>query len=596
MHHAFSRARFATVLAFTAAVLAPTGSAWADIPYEVVISAGGEADLEEILEAASRLVEQMDRPPPTEAALRQRVEQDSERLRQVLKAEGYYAATLDTEFDLDAEPAKIRISVDPGPRYRLDQVAMIGPDGRALEGITLSLEEIGLELGQPARSATVLDAEREIGLRLAEAGYPHARVPDRKVIVDHARRVMSVTYVVDPGRLADFGAVRVTGTEAVADTYVRNRLSWQPGDRFDLRELEETRKRLIRSELFTSVKIVPEPALDPDGTVPISIEVIERKPRSVSAAVNWSSSEGFGAEASWEHRNLAGHAERLETTVTLSQVLIGADAFLRLPDAIRPDLDIVGAAAVEREDTEAFIARRVTTSAGVEYRFSSTLNLGIGSSLALEQENENDQEDTFTLIGIPGYLRYDGTEDPLDPTSGARASVAITPYYALFAETDTFLRSEAIASAYYAIDEEARYVLAARGRLGSIWGAGRAELPASIRFYAGGGGSVRGYGFQELGPLDDSNDPLGGRSVVEFGGELRIRVTDTVGIVPFVEGGNVYVDTFPEVYEFDFRYALGLGLRHYTAIGPLRLDVAVPLNRRDSDDAFQFYISLGQAF
>jgi translocation and assembly module TamA len=377
---------------------------------------------------------------------------------------------------------------------------------------------------------------------------------------------------------------------------VKNRVSWKRGDRFDLRELEETRKLLIRSELFTTVKISPGTEIEPDGTIPILIEVAERKPRSIGGTISWSSSEGFGAEASWEHRNLGGHGERLETTLRLSQVLVGANASLRLPDAVRPDLDIVSGAAIEREETEAFTSRRISVSGGLEQRFSSRLSAGLGLSLSLEQEDDDDGENTFTLIGAPGYLRYDGTDDPLDPTKGARAMAAVTPYYALFAETDHFLRSETIASTYYALDEDGRYVLAARGRLGSIWGAGREELPASVRFYSGGGGSVRGYGFQELGPLAEDNDPLGGRSVIEFGGEVRVRVTETIGIVPFFEGGNVYVDMLPEVYQLDFRYAAGLGLRYYTAIGPLRLDVAVPLDRRETDDPFQFYISLGQAF
>jgi translocation and assembly module TamA len=577
-------------------LLKPAGPALADLPYKVEFSVLGDSELLETLKDASLLRAEENRPPPTESALRRRVDRDAEQLRNVIRSEGYYDAVLDAEIDLDAIPARVLIAVEPGPRYSLANVSLVGPSGGALEGVDLSLKEIGLELGAPARSAAVFSAEQKTTLRLAEQGYPLARVPDRKVIVDHKSRTMSVTYVVDPGPRADFGEPRISGNRDVETSYIENRLSWRRGSRFDLRELEETRKRLIRSELFNSVKLVPADAVGPDGTIAILIEVAERKSRSVSAGVNWSSSEGFGVEASWEHRNMAGHGESLKTTATLSQVLIGANAFLRLPDAVRRDLDVVGTAAIEREDTEAFTSERIATSAGLEQRFSSSLSVGLSLSLALEKDDDDDGEDTFTLIGLPGYLRYDGTDDLLDPTEGGRASVFVTPYYALFAETDSFLRSEAIGSAYYAIDEDARYVLAARGRLGSIWGAGREELPASVRFYAGGGGSIRGYGFQQVGPLDEDNDPLGGRSVIEFGGEMRVRITDTIGIVPFIEGGNVYVDMLPEATDFDFRYGAGVGLRYYTAIGPLRLDVAVPLDRRETDDAFQFYISLGQAF
>jgi translocation and assembly module TamA len=576
-------------------LLADIRPAHADIAYRVTFSTGGNSEVKNVLKAASQLVEQANRPPPTETALQRRVDEDTERLKQVLRDEGYYAAKLAARVDLAAKPAKIRIDVEPGPRYKLTSVALLDPDNRDLP-IALSPKDIGLKLGQPARSAAVLEAERQITLRFAERGYPLARVPDRKVIVDHAQRAMSVTYTVDPGPLANFGKVRVSGTQKLSEQYIRNRVAWRPGDRFDLRKLEDTRKLLVRSELFDSVKIVPDSMVDQDGNVPISIEVIERKPRSISAGVTWSTSEGFGVNASWEHRNLAGHAERLTTTATLSQVLIGANAFLRLPDAIRPDLDIVASAGIEREDTEAFVANRITASTGVEQRFSSSLTGGLGVSLALEKEEENGGENKFTLIGLPAFLRYDSTNDPLDPTTGAKALAAVTPYEALFTQTDRFLRSETTGSTYLKFDQAARYILAVRGRLGSIWGAGREELPASVRFYAGGGGSVRGYGFQELGPLDEHNDPQGGRSVVEFGSELRVRLTDTIGIAPFIEGGNVYTESLPDVTSFDFRYGAGLGLRYYTAVGPLRFDVAFPLNRRHTDDPFQIYISLGQAF
>jgi len=584
-----------SVLLAAGVLLADLGLAHADIAYQVKFSTGGNSEVKNVLKAASQLVEQANRPPPTETALQRRVDEDTERLKQVLRDEGYYAAKLEAHVDLAAKPVKIRIAVEPGPRYKLTSVALLDPDNRNLP-IALSAEDLGLKLGQPARSAPVLDAERQITLRFAERGYPLARVPDRKVIVDHAQRTMTVTYTVNPGPLAGFGKVRISGAKTISEQYIRNRVTWRPGNRFDIRKMEDTRKVLIRSELFDSVKIIPDSMLDTDGTVPISIEVIERKPRSISAGVSWSSSEGFGMNASWEHRNLAGHAERLTTTATLSQVLVGANAFLRLPDAIRPDLDIVASTGIQREDTDAYIANRVTASTGVEQRFNSSLTGGLALSLTVERDERTGGEDKFTLIGTPAYLRYDSTDDPLNPTTGARALAAVTPYYALFTQTDHFLRSETTGSTYLKFDKAAHYILAVRGRLGSIWGAGREELPASIRFYAGGGGSVRGYGFQQLGPLDEHNDPEGGRSVIEFGSEFSVRITDTIGLAPFIEGGNVYVDSLPDVTSFDFRYGAGLGLRYYTAIGPLRFDVAFPLDRRHTDDPFQIYISLGQAF
>ena len=159
-----------------------------------------------------------------------------------------------------------------------------------------------------------------------------------------------------------------------------------------------------------------------------------------------------------------------------------------------------------------------------------------------------------------------------------------------------FLSSLAGGSAYYAIDSEARFILAGRGRVGSIVGESTEDVPANKRFYAGGGGSVRGYEFQSVGPLDNDDDPLGGRSLIAVGAELRTRITDSIGLVPFVDGGTVYDSSYPD-FDETFRWAAGLGLRYFTGFGPIRLDVAVPLNKRDDiDDDFEIYISFGQAF
>ena len=176
-----------------------------------------------------------------------------------------------------------------------------------------------------------------------------------------------------------------------------------------------------------------------------------------------------------------------------------------------------------------------------------------------------------------------------------RFGLTVTPAVGTIEENIVFVTSNLGGSAYLSIESEDRVILAARGRIGSIVGAATDILPANRRLFSGGGGSVRGYEFQAIGPEDDKGDPTGGRSVVELGGEIRFRIFEDFGLVPFVEGGIVEDSVVPK-FDEDFLWAAGLGLRYFTAIGPLRLDVAVPINGRDGDDAFQFYVSLGQAF
>jgi translocation and assembly module TamA len=145
------------------------------------------------------------------------------------------------------------------------------------------------------------------------------------------------------------------------------------------------------------------------------------------------------------------------------------------------------------------------------------------------------------------------------------------------------------------LDDEARFVLAGRVAVGSVSGAGLGEIPASHRFYAGGGGSVRGYRYRSLSPLGPTGEVIGGRSLFEAALETRIKITDTLGLVPFLDMGGAFESSYPDFSE-DLRYAAGLGLRYYTAVGPIRLDVATPLNPRDGDKSWALYIGIGQAF
>jgi translocation and assembly module TamA len=185
----------------------------------------------------------------------------------------------------------------------------------------------------------------------------------------------------------------------------------------------------------------------------------------------------------------------------------------------------------------------------------------------------------------------------MNPTRGSRLWLGVAPYLTTGDDNNAFFAGETNISAYKSLHQEDRIVVAGRVRAGSILGESRAEIPASKRFYAGGGGSIRGYQFKKVGPLDDQNDPIGGRSVIELSAEARFRITERIGLVPFLDGGTVFTNPdFTTEGDDTIRWAAGLGGRYFTVIGPIRLDVAFPINKRDVDDDFQFYVSIGQAF
>ena len=192
---------------------------------------------------------------------------------------------------------------------------------------------------------------------------------------------------------------------------------------------------------------------------------------------------------------------------------------------------------------------------------------------------------------LPSSLSYDGSDDLLNPTRGYRLAARVSPELSLQGSAFGYVKAQVDGSTYVPLG--GRTVIAGRARFGSIIGASADRIAPTRRFYAGGGGSVRGYGYQKIGPLDVNGDPAGGRSLAEFSIEARVRFGD-FGVVPFLDAGNLYTAKLPSFQHL--RYGAGLGVRYYTSFGPIRVDVGTPINRRSGDSRIAVYVSLGQAF
>lgn len=572
------------------------GAAAAEIRYRTELVGIDDPALAARLREASQLVALADRPPDTEVVLARRAADDLDRLGAVLRSEGYYDASAAYEIDTEQEPAVVTVRIEPGPRYTLAAVRFVGDGGAPLPLLAdYAPLAFGLNVGGPAVAAPVVAAEERIARLYRERGFPFARVADRKVVVDKAAKTMEVTYSVAPGRFALFGPTSVAGLDRLGESYVRQRIPWYVGEPYDVRLVERARSDLVSSGLFSVVRIRLGEVVGGDGRVPVEIAVTERPPRSIGAGISYGSAEGFSTRAYWEHRNLFGEAERLRLRAEVGQQIQDLTATFRKPDLGRTRQDLVARLTFAHEDVEAYESTRARAFTGLEWRVTDQLAVGAGGQIERVLLTDVDEGITnYSLVGAPAFLRHDTTDSLLDPTVGARQTVTVTPYMGI-SDTDlTFVSSRFVASAYRALDDRKRFVLAGYGAVGSIVGEPLSGIPRDKRLFVGGGGSVRGYAFQKVGPLDASGDPVGGRSSLEAGIELRIKITDTIGVAPFLEGGNVYRRAFPS--DLDLFYGTGLGFRYYTPIGPVRLDIGIPLDRRPEDDAFQVYISLGQAF
>ena len=347
---------------------------------------------------------------------------------------------------------------------------------------------------------------------------------------------------------------------------------------------------------------MPAERVEPDGTIPMTIAVVERKPRVFGGTVYYSNTVGGGIEAYWRHRNLLGGAEQLEVKGSLSRLGLRdftpdyrlATTFRKPGIFDRPLTD--GLLRVEgyRQTTDAYRVTALEHEATVSRIFSETLTGSIGLELARSRT-----EDTVTgtedhlVATLRTKLDWDMRDSKLDPSAGFRAQFLVAPAHE-FRNRSTYATFGADASIYRAFDPTARLVLAGRAAVQTLTAKDVLDVPADRRIYAGGAGSVRGYGWKNIGPRNADGDIIGGRSSVLLSGEVRYRLNEQFGLVTFADVGNATENIAPAFT--DLKVGLGVGVRYLTPVGPVRLDLAVPLQRQSGDPRVAIYVGLGQAF
>lgn len=563
--------------------------------YEVKISGVLADGMSDLLEQSSRLTQLKEKPPTSLAGLKRRIQEDEEGFNKVLRSEGYYANQIETLVDRSEDPIRITFKVEAGRQYQLSEY-QIEYKVLQTQPPALNLAALAAKKGIPARSEAIIVAQKQVIAQLANLGFPHARVFKQDAVVDFERNEMAATLIIELGPYIQLGKLVLDGLVEVNAEHMRRLSGWVENVTYRQSTLEQLRRVYLDTGLFEAVRYQTPSSIQQDSIVPVTFAFTERKHRSFGAGLEYSSSEGVGTTLYWEHRNIFGQGEKLRADLHVSEITQELAASFVKPNVFTRQQSFKAEANLKHENTDAYIEDSARVYVGLDRRWGKHWTLGGGVFLEFSSIEENDETEDYAYLGAPFTAVYDNTDDLLDPSEGYRFNATMTPHLGLNGVSSNFLTTELHGSTYYSVLDKKRLILALRGSVGSLLGDSTADIPAVKRFYSGGGGSVRGYEFQTVGPLDANNDPSGGRSVVEVGMEARIRITDTIGIVPFLEGGNVYEEMSPDFSE-DFQWAAGLGARYYTPFGPLRFDVAVPLNPRAGvDDAFQFYISIGQAF
>lgn len=581
------------------------------ITYDVAVEGEMPDALRSLLLSASSAERLTGRPPAGELILRRRAESDLTQIEKALRSEGYYAGAVTFTIDGDTVPrpranavadltsaarAHVIFRVEPGPLYKISMVQIEVEDADESFKVPTPAE-LGLSVGDPAAAQRVLDADTRLLGQTMRQARPLAKLGPRRAVIDNDERTMEVTLRVTPGPRADFGTITFDGDEGIDETFLHRRLPFTTGEAFDPDLVDKGRTSLVQTNLFSIIRVEVGTALDAEGRVPVTYAVTPRLHRSIGGGVGYQTDTGAEVHAFWENRNLFGAGERLRAEATWGQTDQELALTFRKPDIFMPRLALLGEATASSIDTDAYDSDSLSIGTGLEYAFTDKVTGTFGVAYRYANIKEKDEEEqTYGLISFPGTIDWDFSDDLLDPSTGGRVKLFAAPYFDTLGLGTRFYKTQLTHSRYFPLLDEKRLVLALRGSVGAMDGASRGDIPADERFYSGGGGSVRGIAYQLAGPLDDDDEPLGGRSLAEFSVELRSRFTEKIGGVAFLDGGSVFDNATPD-FDEPLRLGTGLGFRYITPIGPLRFDVGVPLDRRRGvDDAYQVYISIGQAF
>jgi translocation and assembly module TamA len=615
------RALVLALAALTLAVLAGgRGHAADPQPYDVTIAPTGEAALDAAGRDSSNLVSLRSSAPVGPFALIGRARGDVGRLETVLHSFGYYDGRVEITVaghplddpalaeTLDATPegrtVKVEVRLVRGPLFHLGALTLPAATPE------VARRAFGLVPGAPARAADVLAARDRMRTALLDDGYALAELDEPVATLEPAEHALDVSFPITAGPQVSLGPITISGEQHLHESYLRRRLELEPGERFDPTVIEKARQDLASVPAIASVRIVPATALDAEGTLPVQVEVTERPQHAVNLGAAYSTDLGGSVSASWSDRNLFGNAEVLTFGIAATELGgtaarqpgYNATASLALPDWLRRGQSLTFNLQAVREFLEAYdrtagiagatLARKLgedaTASVGLQFEQAHFVQEGVGRD--------------YSLVQVPLGVQFDSTHDLLNPEHGVRAAATVTPTESLGAggtPSSTFVIAQVSASTYLDVGRwlagtEGRSILALRALVGAVNGASVFDIPPDQRFYAGGGGTIRGFRYQSVGPQFADGRPTGGTAIDAGSVEFRQRIGATWGAVAFVDAGQLGSSGVP--FEGPVAVGAGVGARYYTSIGPIRVDFAVPLTHQRKSDAFEIYIGIGQAF
>jgi translocation and assembly module TamA len=545
---------------------------------------------------ADELVKVAEEPPRSVLEVRNRLNGSAQLLRDYLSSEGYLAAEvvpsrIDTLSDVPVLQAR------PGPVFT---VASRRYEGRneITPDVAGRLDQILEDLppGSIARTDTIERLDDLLIQQLRREGYTFARSRGIDVLASREDADVDLTFMLAPGPRVRLGALETPDLEGRNAEMVRTLKTWRDGDLYTPGVIDRLRTRLRSTGIYDGIGVSVAETPGPDGLHTVTATLVEGRPRTIGAGFSASTTEGIGVDAYWERRNLTGRADRFRVSTKVATLARDLTATYERPNIGRWGRTLSLEAGVRTEETDAYDLDGVKLGASLSQPFTRQLRLSVGAELdatrTIDQRAKivGGIERELVTFAFPVGLTYTDVGDPLDPQSGVRLFAGVEGGVSVGDNTPGYTRVHLTGSTYRAIAEN--LVAAFRVEYGAF--AGSNAVPPDKLFFAGGGGTVRGYDYQSLSPADGFGNLQGGRNLFATTAELRWRASERFGYAAFVDYGGAADDPGSLISEAGA--AVGLGIRYYPGFGPIRFDIATPIDPRDGDSPVQVYISIGQAF
>lgn len=609
--------------------------------YTTTITPTGQAELDVAISASSSLLSLQKVHAVSPFALAGRIRNDYDRLRTALESYGYYdpairivvrprgdknapaAATMDgTDPKLPewllaipkGQTVQVTITPNPGEMFRVGHVTLVRAAGDGTGPVVLNALErkaLGVTAGQPAVASDVLAAAGNLQTELKEEGHALAQVDTPKAWLRPATHTLDIEYTVRSGPVVTIGAIGLSGLTRTHPTYIARRLTMHPDDLYQPSRIEAARQDLAGLGVFSNVQVNDTPPLTAGNQMPLSLGFTEGKVRMIAVQGGYSTDLGGRAGVSWTHRNIFGNAERLRLTALVTglggsaQQGLGYDVYADLmkPDFGSRDQNLSVRVEGIRQLLYSYRQTALLVRAGVVRKLGQNWTASFEGQAEQEQIQQMGLTNDYTIVSLPLGATYDNTglSNPIDPaTHGVRLAASVTPSASVAGNMSFFEIMQANASTYFdlahlGLSRPGRSVIAVRGIVGSVQGASTFDIPPDQRLYAGGSATVRGFRYQGVGPqFANSKYAIGGTSMDAASFEFRQRLFRSFGAALFADAGQVGTGSRP--FQGTLRVGAGAGVRYYTPIGPVRVDIAVPLNRPAGGDTWELYLGLGETF